>query len=190
VATRFKIELVQRRIEKLFRWRARLLTHAVLSFVEAVLVLLMAYVYLIVLSLTYGLDTAGVDLVDSVKETVKARLRPTDMIIYVAGILSSTTGYFVVRLLVLETHVKQVAVILVLTVGLVWVATPLFLSGIQQPPANQPFAAGIAKVVGLGALCIWLWSLFCQRRIFEREVTLQGDRRGNEIAQNVGGFDG
>ena len=109
------------------------------------------------------------------------------MIIYITGVLSSTTAYFIARLKDLKTHVLPVVFILLSTACLFWITIPLFISGLQSEPANQTFAVWLAKTVGFLALCIWLCSLFIQRRIFKQDITIGGDHRGNEIAKNVGG---
>ena len=182
----FNINYIMAAVERVVNWKDRLLLNVVVSIVEAAVVLLISSLYLIVLSINYGLATPDIRFLDAFAVAVETTLRPTEMITYVTGILSSTTAYFVVRLFVLRTHIKIVTMILLFTAILFWLATPLFISGLDQPPVNQPLAIGIAKLVGVGAFGIWLYSLFCQRWIFEREITIDGDRRGNEIARRLG----
>ena len=168
------------------QWKRGLLVDMFFSGLEALIVLVISSLYLIVLIMKYGLETQGVDLVEALRNTLYSTLRTTDIIIYVTGILSSTTAYFVVRLSVIKTHIKRVIFILLTTAVLFWMATPLFIAGLQGDPVNQTVAVSMASIVGLGAFAIWLFSLFSQRRIFEREFTLSGNRRGEEIAKNVG----
>lgn len=179
---------MNRVLKDVYQWKDRLLVDVGLSFLEALVVLLISYLYLIVLSINYGLDTRGVDFIGALLNTANSTLRPTEMITYVAGILSSTTAYFVVRLTVIKTHFKRILFILLFTAVLFWLATPLFIAGLQSGPVNESFAVGMAKIVGFGALGVWLFSLFSQRRVFEREITLEGNQRGEEIARKVGRF--
>ena len=179
---------MKKTIGRVIQWNNRLLVDVVFSIVEAVVVLVISYLYLIVLSFNYGLGTEDVNFFDAFRHAVSSTMHPTEMITYVTGVLSSTTAYFVVRLVILKTHIKRVLFILLATAILFWIATPLFISGLQGAPVNQAFAVGIAKIVGVGAVCIWLFSLFSQRRIFERGFEPDGDRRGKEIAKNVGSF--
>ena len=175
-----------KKIEQIIQWKNQVLLDVVLSFIEAFVVLIITYLYLFVLSINYGLNTEDVNFLGAFITTVTSTLQPTEMIIYVTGILSSTTAYFIVRLTVLKTHVLRVVSILIVTLILFWIATPLFISGLQSPPVNQTFAVGLAKILGIGALIVWLFSIFSQRRILKREITISGDQRGNEIAKNVG----
>ena len=175
-------------MRRLFQWKNRLLADVAFSLIEALIVLLISYLYLFVLSINYGLDTEGVTFASAFLNTVSSTLHPTEIFTYVTGVLSSTTAYFFVRLAMLRTHIKRVFAILLFTVILFWISTPLFIAGLQNAPANQTMAVGLAKVVGTGALLVWLYSLFSQRRIFERQITIAGDSRGNEIANNLRNF--
>ena len=173
-------------IRHLIDWKDQILKDGILAFLEAVLVLVISSLYLLVLSFHHGLTTTtDVGIVDAIRYTIATTLNATETIIYVTGILSSTTAYFIVRLKSCAKHIKRIVTLLGLTGVAFWVATPLFMSGLQGEPANEAFATGVATVVGVAAALIWLYSLFSQRRIFERNVTIDGDRRGRELARRV-----
>lgn len=182
-----RLRYLKERASKFFYWKNWLLADCMGSLFEALVVLAIAYIYLVVLSIDFALSNQGVDLFEAIKKTVKSTLRPTEVIIYVAAILSSTTAYFVARLRTLRKFIKRIALILLATAVLFWFAIPLFIFGLQGAPANEAFAEWLAVLLGVGAICIWLYSLFTQRRMFEREVDISGDRRGREIARIVGG---
>ena len=153
---------------------------------EACLVLVISCLSLIVLSINYGLNTDGITLLDAIITTITSTLQPTEMIIYVTGILSSTTAYFIVRirLSVFRRYITQVMGILIGTFALFWVATPLFISGLDGQPANQELATTLAVGLGIATLVLWLFSLYSQRHIIEN-IEVSGDRRGREIAANI-----
>ena len=150
--------------------------------------LLISGISLLTLSLKYGLTTDGVGLFDALEATIIDTFRPTDMIVYVAAILASTTAYFIVRIKSLKPHVVRMSFIFMLTAGLLWLATPLFLAGLDETLVNQQLAMSFAKWLGLVTLVLWLFSLFSQRRIFETRFVPSGDNRGDEIAKNIGSF--
>ena len=177
---------MRQRIVQIMEWKSRLLIDGVLSVVEALWVLVISSLYLLVLSFNHGLNTEGVGLIESLKYTVSSTLHPTETIIYITGILSSSTAYFVVRFNACGRHIKRVGLLLSATAVLFWIATPLFMAGLPGEPANEAFAAGVATVLAVAAIAVWLYSLFSQRRIFERQASIDGDRRGHEITRNVG----
>ena len=164
----------------------RMLKNLMAVIFEACLVLTISCLSLIVLSINYGLNTEGIMLFDAIITTITSTLQPTEMITYVTGILSSTTAYFIVRirLSVFSPHITRVMVILICTFGLFWVATPLFISGLDREPANQELAATLAVWLGIATLALWLFSLYSQRHIFEN-IDVSGDRRGRDIVANI-----
>lgn len=173
---------------KIVEWKSRLLVDVLFSLLEAVLVLILSNLYLIMLTIHHGLETAGVTIDEALDYVVNTTLGPTEIIIYVTGLLSSTTAYFAIRLFVEKNRLKyrRVYFILLGTAILFWFSIPLFISVPQGVAINLPFAFGMAKVVGLAALFIWFFSLFCQRRIFDRDIVLGGKSRADVIVENVG----
>ena len=187
VAAAVDNKAMKRRFWSVIDWKDRLLVDVVASVIEACLVLLISSLYLIVLAMKHGLDTEGIGLREAFGATVDSALRPTEIIVYVTGVLSSTTAYFAVRVVWLKAHIKIILGIFAATAILFWVATPLFMSGLQSPPANETLAIDVAVGIGICAVALWLISLFSQRRIFDRgDIPISGDRRGREIASNVG----
>lgn len=152
---------------------------------EALVVVVLSSLSLIILGINYGLNTDNVNFFDAFLTPFLSTLRPTEMIIYVTGILSSTTGYFLLRISALRPHIVRVIIILLITGVLFWLSTPLFIAGLETTPKNQEFATTLAKVLGISALSLWWYSLYSQRRVFEKAVDFSGDRRGKEIAKNV-----
>ena len=169
----------------MWKYRDGLLADVVLSVVEAIVVLFIAHLYLVVLGITYGLSTPGLALVDAVTAAAGG-LRSTEVFTYATGILSSTTGYFLVRLGALKRHALRITTILLCTMGLIWLATPLFIAGLDGEPKNRELASNLALILGLATLLLWLYSLFCKRRIFEHSHSnIGGEERGEQIAKNL-----
>lgn len=167
------------------RWRDGLLYDGALAVVEAGVVLVFSQLALLAMSISYGLDTEGAGLVEAFKTVFVSTYRPTEMIIYVTGILSSTTAYIIARPRVLKQHGKRVMLMLLGAGALFWIATPLFVAGIDGAPANKGFAVNLAVGLGVAALVLWLYSLFSQRRLFERGVRVRGDTLGQMIANEI-----
>ena len=172
---------------KIINWENRILVDGVSAFSEALIVLLLSSLSLIILGINYGLSTDNVGVFEAFYIPVTSTLHPTEMITYVTGILSSTTAYFLVRISVLKLHSLRVFPILIATFVLFWVATPFFIAGLETTPKNQEFTMFLTSFLAISTLTLWLYSLFTQRRIFEKSVTISGDSRGNEIAKNVEG---
>ena len=167
------------------RWRDSFILDFVKAVLEATIVLLISSISLIVLSLNYGLETTGISLYDAAFTTFSSSLQPTEVIIYITGILSSTTAYYLVRIASVRRYYLRVIVIVCTPFILFFFATPLFLSGLDGGPANQQLAIGLASTLGVSAAFLWLIALFNQRRIFERHVSIAGDQRGYQIAKSI-----
>ena len=73
------------------------------TLVEAVLVLIISSLSLMILSIQFGLNNKDIGFFEAISNTLQVALHPTESIIYVTGILSSTTAYFLLRL----THVRK-----------------------------------------------------------------------------------
>ena len=168
-------------------WKNKALVDLFFSIVEVLFVLLISHMYLVALTLSYALETVGASFASAFRHAFILIYDPIGIITYGTGVLSSTIAYFIIRLAVLKTHIKSILFIVLFTFILFLLTTPLFISGHQSTHVNQAFALEFAKLASLGALGIWLYSLFSQRRIFDRRIILDGDRRGKEIAEIVGG---
>ena len=156
------------------------------AFGEALCVLIISSISLTLLSINYGLETAGIGPVEAFRYTFASTLQPTQVITYVAGILSSTTAFFLLRLPLMRPHIVRLILIIVVTGFIFVLATPLFIAGLKSQPANAVFATDLATILGLLALAVWLYSLYSQRRILERgSIDFSGDRRGREIADKI-----
>ena len=176
------------RFRKIIEWKNRILIDGVSATGESVVVLFLSSLSLIILGINYGLDTKNISFFDAFLIPITSALRPTEMIIYVTGILSSTTAYFIFRISALRSHIVRVVCILLLACVLFWASTPLFIAGLEKTPENPEFATTLAKGLGIFALLLWWFSLFSQRRILEKSATVSGDRRGREIAKNLEDF--
>ena len=172
-------------LQKDTHWKSRAVIDFLFAVFEAVVVLAISGLSLIILSIYYGLNTVGVDFIDATITTITSTLNPTEMIVYVTGILSSTTAYFLVRLNALTRHTVHVIIIFAGVATVFWLATPLFIVGLETTPINQEFTWNLAITLGVGTLALWLYSLFIQRQIFKMPIPISGDERGNEIARNV-----
>ena len=155
---------------------------------EALVILSFSSASLILLGINYGLNTENVKFFDAFLTPFFSSLQPTEMIIYLTGLLSSTTGYFVFRIRTLKPYIVRMVIILLTTCVLLWISTPLFIAGLETTPKNPEFAATLAKGLGISALVLWWYSLYSQRSIFEKGIDFSGDRRGRDIAKKLEGF--
>ena len=91
------------------------------------------------------------------------------------------------RLYGVREHISRVVIVLLLT-WLIWLgATPLFL--VPEPP-NEDFADGLAVSLVVIGLFVWWYSLFTQRRIFERSPSGPSDKRAQEIEKKLEDYRG
>ena len=177
---------LQQLVLKTTQWRDGILVDMCSALMEAICVLIISSLSIMVLSIQYGLDNVGVGFLEAFFTTIFSTLHPTEVIIYVTGILSSTTAYFLVRIRFMRPYIGRLIGIFLVTFAIFFFATPLYISGLESAPQNEDFAATLAAVLGVLALAVWTFSLFSQRRIFERgSIPFSGDLRGREIAENI-----
>ncbi len=168
------------------QWRNGLLPDALSSLGEALAVLAISSLSLMILSIQYGLNNADVKFIEAFLQTILSTLQPTEMIVYVTGILSTTTAYFLFRPKVVKRYFVRFTFVFLATFTIFYFATPLFISGLDTTPSNQGFATTLALILGTMAGVIWFFSLFTQRRLFENgSMRLKGDARAREIAKNI-----
>ena len=179
---------MKNKLQSLIQWKHRILVDVFSTFIEACIVLGISGISVLAVSLWSAFTIDGLELFDAFKETTIKTFRLTDMIVYMAAILASTTAYFIVRVKSLKPHIVRMSFIFLITALLLWLATPLLLTGVDETLANRQFALNFAKWLSLATLALWVFSLFSQRRIFEKNYVPSGDRRGREIVKNIGDF--
>lgn len=169
-------------VHRVLHWRHRVLVDAVSAAGETLLALFFSSLWVVVLVITYALHTAGAGVLDATAATVEAYFEPADALQYLTAILSSTTAYILCRLYGVRDHISRVVGLLLLTVLLWFGATPLFL---VREPANQEFAGGLAVTLVVIGLGVWWFSLFTQRRIFERSPSGPSDEGAKRIGEKL-----
>lgn len=180
-------QLLKRRWRQTLHWSKGILRDGTLAGIEAFIVLVISNLAWILLSIKYALENPGVDLPQAITKMFDSLFEPTEVMIYVSAILSPTIAYFVMRLGLLSRRGTHMLLVLPVACLLIWIATPLYFSGLDGSPVNREFALDLAVGLGTSALVLWYLALFAQRRLFERELTYRGDRRGVEVAKNVEG---
>lgn len=152
------------------------------AFFEAAVALTCSCLWVLVLVITYGLDTSGVGFVDAVQATLTEHFEPADALQYLTAILSSTTAYTLFRLSGLRNYIYRV-VLLLWTPALLWfLATPLLM--VPEPP-NEEFAGGLAMFLVVAGLFVWWFSLFNQRRVLERTPVGPSDDGARRIVKGL-----
>lgn len=171
-------------MDKLLEWRWwwPRIADGLLAVGEAAVALTCSCLWVVVLVITYGLDTSGVGFLDACKETLAKHFEPTDALQYLTAILSSTTAYTLFRLWDLRNHIYRV-VILLLTPALLWfLATPLLM--LPEPP-NEEFAGKLAIVLISAGVFVWWFSLFNQRRVLDRTPAGPNDAGARKIIEEL-----
>lgn len=176
---------MKRIITPLMEWKDRVVLDGIMAIGEALLVLFISFLSIFAIGIKYGLDTTGVNIFDAFHQSFVSYFKPTDVFTYLTGILSSTTAFIIFRLSVLRTYIRRVVLILVMTALSLWLATPLFMAGLVAEPRNREFAGDLAIILVLFAFFVWWFSLFSQRRMLERSVTVSGDDRGKKMAEKL-----
>ena len=182
-----RLEKARLVVRGVLNWRDRVLVDIVSAAGETLLALVFSLLWVAVLVITYGLRTAGADFCDAIAATIEGYFEPEDALQYLTAILSSTTAYILFRLYGVREHISRVVIVLLLT-WLIWLgATPLFL--VPEPP-NEDFADGLAVSLVVIGLFVWWYSLFTQRRIFERSPSGPSDKRAQEIEKKLEDYRG
>ena len=176
------IERVKLLLHRVLNWRDRVVVDVVKAAGEALLALFFSSLWVVVLVISYALHTSGAGVADATAATFEAYFKPADALQYLTAILSSTTAYILCRLSGAREHISRVVVVLVLTVLLWFGATPLFL--VREPP-NEEFADRLAITLVVLGLCVWWFSLFTHRRIFERSPSGPSDEGAKRIGEKL-----
>ena len=179
------IDRVKLLVRRVLNWRDRVVVDVVSAAGETLLALFFSSLWVVVLVITYGLHTAGAGVVDAAEATIEEYFEPADALQYLTAILSSTTAYILCRLYGVREHISRVVGLLLLTVLLWFGATPLFL--VREPP-NEEFADRLAVTLVVVGLGVWWFSLFTQRRIFERSPSGPSDEGAKRIRKKLEDF--
>ena len=169
-------------LHRIVSWRDRLVVDAASAAGEAVLALFFSSLSVLVLVITFGLRTSGVGLIEAALAAIDEYFEAADALQYLTAILSSTTAYTLVRLYGVRDHVSRVVVLLLLTVLLWFVAIPLLV--VREPP-NVEFADNLAIGLVTAGLGVWWFSLFSQRRIFERTPAGPSEEGAKRVAKGL-----
>ena len=168
--------------QRITSWRDGVVVDAMSAAGEAALALFFSSLWVLVLVITIGLRTSDADFGDAALAAIDGNFKAADALQYLTAILSSTTAYTLVRLYGVRDHLPRVVVVLLLTVLLWYAAIPLFV--VPEPP-NVEFAANLAISLITAGLAVWWFSLFSQRRIFERTPTGPSEEGANRVAKGL-----
>ena len=166
-------------------WKNGILTDVFFAFMEGIFVLFLSSLPLIIRSINYAFHTSGVNFIDAFLVSAKATIHPTEVIVYITAILSSSTAYFIFRIHVLKSHLWSTRIVLAIIFVLIWLATLLFIAGLETDPENQELVVTFSNYLLIVALFAWWLLLFNQRRIFEKTVSLSKDNLGDKIAKKI-----
>ena len=149
---------------------------------EAAVALVCSCFWVLVLVITYRLDSSGVGFIDAVQATLAKHFEPADALQYLTAILSSTTAYTLFRLAGLRNYIYRV-VFLLWTPALLWfLATPLLM---VPEPSNEEFASTLAVWLVSVGLFVWWFSLFNQRRVLERTPIVRSEEGARHIMDRL-----
>ena len=166
-------------------WKNGVVNDCALAIFEAIVVLIFSSLPLITRSLIYAFHNSGVGFVDAFIISYESTIRSTEMMVYITAILSSSTAYFLFRIHVLKSHLWFTRIILVIIFVLIWLATLLFIAGLETDPENKELVVTFGNSLLITALFVWWILLFKQRHIFEKTVSLSKDNLGDEIAKKI-----
>jgi drug/metabolite transporter (DMT)-like permease len=128
---------------------------------EALIVLLIVHVPL-VLSLIYkkmGKEDT------SIFNTVVESYQVGDVLGYVAGLLASSTAYFVVRIGYMRYRPKTVAFLMLSPIIIIFFAAPVFFRDIDGKISYNEFTEQYILGLLISAALVWLYSLYQQKVI-------------------------
>ena len=177
-----RFDRVRLMVRRVLNWRDRVLVDVASAAGETLLALFFSSLWVVVLVITYALHTTGAGFGDAAVATVEEYFESADALQYLTAILSSTTAYILCRLYGVREHISRVVGVLLLTVLIWFGATPLFLA--REPP-NEEFANRLATTLVVAGLGVWWFSLFTQRRIFERSPSGPSDEGARRIGKKL-----
>lgn len=171
-----------RRIRNYFRNRIpakvlQFITDCLMVLVEAIVVLLIVHVPL-VLSLIYKkIGSEGTSIIETVVEIYQIG----DVLGYVAGLLASSTAYFVVRFRYAQYKPYTMGVVAFAPVVVIFFAAPVFFRDLDGDVTTGPFTNKYITVILISAAVIWLFSLYQQKAISK----IPENEPANKIMKNV-----
>lgn len=177
-----KLSGLRTAIERVTHWRNRLVVDAASAALEASLALFFSSLCVLVLVISYALETSGAGWGDALNAMLSMYFDPTDALQYLTAILSSTTAYTLLRLSGWRDHIFRVVSVLGLTLLLWFFATPLFVA---REPENVEFAGSLAIWLVSAGLFVWWFSLFSQRRILEKAPQGHDRERADELTKKL-----
>ncbi len=158
----------------IFEWKNELLRDIALTMAEAVFILIISYIPFIPLTVDYFVSNAGASFDSNTMTAVaKTLIRPGEVLVYIAGILGSTTAYFIVKMLFSPPRRAEYFVCIIIPLFLIILATPVFMADRYSKIVNMGFVVQYGGVLSIATVCIWIYSLLVQRRPFP--VALSGD---------------
>jgi hypothetical protein len=87
-------------IAKLCEWRSNLLRDLLLTMAEALLVIAISYIPFFLITIDYIMSNSGSKFeFDILILVAKSYLKPGEALVYIAGILGSTTAYFILKII-------------------------------------------------------------------------------------------
>ena len=78
-------------------WKNGVVSDGVFTLSEAIVVLFISFLPLIIRSINYAFHTRGVNFIDAFLISVESTIHPTEVIVYITAILSSSIAYFLFR---------------------------------------------------------------------------------------------
>lgn len=168
-------------------WREMLPRDVILTLLEAILVLMLSQIPFLFLTIKYNIDNKNAEF--SIKTflfVIHQNVRPGEVLVYISGILSSTTVYFIMRVSRIRYKPTSFLISILGPVILLLSATPTFMADRYDQVANVEFMSNYAISLISIALVLWLYSLFIQRRM-ENAFVYSGDKSANDLIRQVSG---
>ncbi|MGE4337022.1 MAG: hypothetical protein AB7E55_13740 [Pigmentiphaga sp.] len=167
-------------------WKRGLIRDMLLTLTEAFFVLAISYIPFVLMTIDHFLsnEQAHFDFETSIG-LAKTFVRPGEILVYIAGILGSTTSYFIVKILFSPKRRVEYFLCTMIPFALIWISTPIFMADRYNKIANLGFALQIGAGLGSVAILIWLYSILMQRRDFPIEVS--GNAASDKIVKEIMG---
>lgn len=156
-----------------------------LTMAEALLVIAISYIPFFLITIDYIMSNSGSKFeFDILILVAKSYLKPGEALVYIAGILGSTTAYFILKIIMSPRKQMAFFFCTLSPLALMYFATPVFMADRYNKVTNKDFILSYGITLALASLVVWLLSLFVQRRA-DLPPVMSGNAPADKIVQDL-----
>lgn len=153
----------------------RSVKYAFITLIEAIVCLIVIHLPLLLLFLFRMTGAPENSNASEVAwELFFASFSPKDIMGYTAGLLASSTAFFVINIKFAKVKPLTVVAFIVLPILILFFAVPLYFQAISGGTPNHQFASWYSITIVGAAIVVWLVSLYKQKTLVLSDETGEG----------------